>query len=344
MNTDPTVSVVVSCWNYERFVGAAIRSALEQVPPPHEVIVVDDGSTDGSADRVRAFGPRVRLVVQENAGQGAAIGRGVAEATGAVVVLLDADDLLRPGVLAAVRREFAADPDVVKVHWRLELIGADGTATGRVRPERPGLLADGDLREVVLRTRNHAWPPTSANAFRRDVLERVLPIPDDFARAPDKYLAETVPLFGRIVASDLVGTGYRVHGANEYAGSATTAGWARTQIRMAGATTEAIRRLAPTAGLDPARCPDVPDLLDPALVTARLVSLRLDPDQHPIPRDRASALARLGLRSLVRHPALRARSRVRRGVWFAVVGCAPARVARRWIVRWTPDAPDHLTV
>ncbi|MFM7616110.1 MAG: glycosyltransferase family 2 protein [Actinomycetes bacterium] len=343
MTSGPTVSVVVSCWNYERFVGAAIESALAQVPPPHEVVVVDDGSTDGSADRVRAFGSRVRLIEQANAGQAAAIGRGVAEASGDVVVLLDADDVLRPGILAEVQRAFAADPAVVKVHWRLELIDAEGAPTGRVRPPRPGLLADGDLRTVVLRTRNHAWPPTSANAFRRDVLERVLPIPDEFTGGPDKYLAETVALFGRLVASDTVGTGYRVHGDNNYAGSGTTDEWARRQIVLAGEGTDAFRRLAPAAGLDPAACPDVATLLDPAVITARLVSLRLAPDRHPIEGDRAPALAVLGVRSLLWHHALPWRGRARRGLWFVVVGLGPGSLARRTIARWTPDAPDHLT-
>lgn len=343
MTEVPRVSVVLSCWNYERYVGAAIDSALAQVPPPHEVIVVDDGSTDGSAERVRGFGPRVRLIEQANAGQAAAIGRGVEEATGDIVVLLDADDLLRPGILEEVQRTFAADPTVVKMHWRLELVDADGAPTGRLRPPRPGLLADGDLRTTVLRTRNHAWPPTSANAYRRDVLVGVLPIPDVFTGGPDKYLAEVVALFGRLAASDTVGTAYRVHGANKYAGGGTSDDWARRQILLAGEGTAAIRRLAPAAGLDPAECPEVRDLLDPAVLTARLVSLRLAPDRHPIAGDRAAAVAVLGLRSLLGHHALPWRSRARRGLWFVVVGLAPASFARRWIARWTPDAPDHLT-
>ena len=343
MMRPPQISVVVTCWNYARFVALAITSVLDQVPAPCEVIVVDDGSTDGSADRIREFGGRVRLIEQANAGQAAAMRRGVEAASGDVVVMLDADDVLFPGVLAEVERAFAADPDVVKVHWRLELIDEEGRRSGRVRPPRPGLLADGDLRHTVLRTRNHAWPPTSANAFRRDVLARVLPVPPEFDRGPDKYLAETVSLFGTVRALDTVGTGYRVHGTNKYAGGGTTDEWARYGITVATVANARIRDLAGPAGLDPSECPDVERLLDPALITQRLVSLRLAPERHPLPGDRAPALAWLGLRSLAVHPALPWRSRARRAVWFVVVGCAPRPVARRWIARWTPDAPDHLT-
>jgi len=194
----------------------------------------------------------------------------------------------------------------------------------------------------VLRSRNHAWPPTSANAFRRDVLAQVLPIPDAFALDPDKYLAESTALFGRLRALDVVGTGYRIHGANKYAGGGTSAEWARHQIAVSAVGTDAIRRLAPMAGLDPAECPDSDRLLDPALITARLVSLRLDPADHPIAGDRPAALARRGLRALAGHHSLPWRSRVKRGAWFVAVGCAPGAVARRVIGRWTPDAPDHL--
>lgn len=339
----PQISVVITCWNYARYVAVAIASALEQSRAPHEVIVVDDGSTDDSVARIREFGARVRLIEQENAGQAAAMMRGVDVATGDVVVMLDADDVLFPGILGEVADAFAADDDVVKVHWRLELIEEDGTRSGRVRPPRPGLLADGDLRRSVLRTRNHAWPPTSANAFRRDVLRRVLPIPSEFDRGPDKYLAETVPLFGTVRALDTVGTGYRVHHSNKYAGGGTTDMWARYGIAVSTISTMRIRALARDAGLDPAECPSVERLLDPALITQRLVSLRLAPDRHPLEGDRAPALALLGLRSLAVHPSLPWRSRVRRGTWFVIVGCGPRPLARRWIARWTPDAPDHLT-
>ena len=149
----PRISVVITCFDYEDFVAEAIASALEQDPPPYEVVVVDDGSRDGSLRRIEAFGDRVHVIAQTNAGQAAALSAGIAATSGDVVVTLDADDRLVPGILATVGAAFAADASVVKVHWRLALIDAAGRRTGAVRPPRPGLLADGDLRRDRKSTR-----------------------------------------------------------------------------------------------------------------------------------------------------------------------------------------------
>ena len=67
----PRISVVITCFDYEDFVAEAIASALEQDPPPYEVVVVDDGSRDGSLRRIEAFGDRVHVIAQTNAGQAA---------------------------------------------------------------------------------------------------------------------------------------------------------------------------------------------------------------------------------------------------------------------------------
>ncbi len=114
MNGD--FSVVIPLYNKEREVGAAIRSVLAQRLLPREIIVVDDGSTDGSAAVVEAIlreqaetrtqeaaeKPPVRLVRQANGGVCAARNRGIAEATGAYIALLDADDSWETGFLAEI--------------------------------------------------------------------------------------------------------------------------------------------------------------------------------------------------------------------------------------------------
>ena len=90
-------------YNKKDEIGATLASVLAQDVAPAEVIVVDDGSTDGSPDIVRAFGsPLVRLVVQENAGVSAARNRGVAEARGRYVAFLDGDDRWEPGFIGKV--------------------------------------------------------------------------------------------------------------------------------------------------------------------------------------------------------------------------------------------------
>lgn len=93
------VSVVIPCYNGARFLAEAIQSCLDQSIPPHEVIVVDDGSTDDSSTIAGGFGPLVRLVSQPNRGVSAARNAGIRAATGSHIMLLDADDRMLPGCI-----------------------------------------------------------------------------------------------------------------------------------------------------------------------------------------------------------------------------------------------------
>lgn len=87
------ISVIIPTYNRQRTLARALDSALSQDHPPAEIIVVDDGSTDGTADLVAGFGDRVRYLVNpRNMGSQASRNRGVAEATGEVLAFLDSDD------------------------------------------------------------------------------------------------------------------------------------------------------------------------------------------------------------------------------------------------------------
>lgn len=94
--TDHSVSVIIPTYNAALYVTASIESALNQTYKPIEVIVVDDGSTDDTVERVRAFGDQVTLYQQKNAGAAAARNQGAKLATGKWLAFLDADDSWAP--------------------------------------------------------------------------------------------------------------------------------------------------------------------------------------------------------------------------------------------------------
>jgi glycosyltransferase involved in cell wall biosynthesis len=131
-NAPDTVSVIIPCFNAERYVGEAIESVLAQILPGDEIIVVDDGSSDDSAEVIAGFGARVRYIHQPNQGISAARNSGLARAAGACMAFLDADDLWTPDSLAIRRGCLAAAPDLDYVYgWVEPFISPDMDAEAR---------------------------------------------------------------------------------------------------------------------------------------------------------------------------------------------------------------------
>lgn len=90
------VSIIIPCYNAEQYVGEAIQSALDQTYVNREVIVIDDGSTDGSLEIIKSFGERIRWETGRNRGGCTARNRGLELARGEWIQFLDADDLISP--------------------------------------------------------------------------------------------------------------------------------------------------------------------------------------------------------------------------------------------------------
>ncbi|HET9372772.1 MAG TPA: glycosyltransferase family A protein [Vicinamibacterales bacterium] len=115
MSDAVSVSIVMACYNGERFLAETLRSAIAQTKPPLEILVVDDGSTDGSAAIGESFGAPVRVIRQVNQGEAVARNRGIAEAKGTHILFLDADDLLAPESLERLAAAVGSSPDAVSV-------------------------------------------------------------------------------------------------------------------------------------------------------------------------------------------------------------------------------------
>lgn len=204
---------MISSYNYERFLGEAIESALQQTAPPVEVVVVDDGSTDNSRQVIAGFGSRVVPILKDNGGQASAWNAALSRVCADVVIFLDSDDVLMPFALEACLESFR-DREIAKVHWPLRIVNGDGFATGRLmRPNLP----EGDFRRQEMDSclLFHGWPPTSGNAWSRRYLDRVFPIPESiFRTCPDLYLGVLAPLYGTIGKLTEPQTLWRRHARN----------------------------------------------------------------------------------------------------------------------------------
>lgn len=147
----PLVSVIMAAYNSAEHIGEALESALAQDWQPFEVVVVDDGSTDGTAEIVHSFD--VRYVRQENAGPAAARNRAIRESRGALVANFDSDDILPPSRLRVQAEYLLEHPDVGCVFGRQEWLNAPSWLT------RDPVY--GDLDGI----------PLSSAMFRREVLD-----------------------------------------------------------------------------------------------------------------------------------------------------------------------------
>jgi len=134
----PLVSTVIPVYNCESHLAEAIESVLAQTYGPTEVIVVDDGSTDGSARVAKGFAPAVRYCSQPNAGAAAARNRGVALATGSFFAFLDADDLWMEDKLALQMEAFGRDPQLDLAFGHIIQFRTPDPAAGRQSPEFEG--------------------------------------------------------------------------------------------------------------------------------------------------------------------------------------------------------------
>lgn len=121
------ISVVIPLYNKEQYIARAIVSVLNQSVQPTEIIIVDDGSTDNSESVVKQYiDPRIRLITQENAGEGAARNRGFKEAKYDLIAFLDADDEWKPDFLLNIQRLHNNFPDCGAYATSYEIIGSNG--------------------------------------------------------------------------------------------------------------------------------------------------------------------------------------------------------------------------
>ncbi len=190
----PRVSVVVAAYNAEKYIAEAVRSVLRQTVEDLEVIVIDDGSVDSTADVVEGIGDsRARVVRVPNGGPAAARNRGIAESRADWVAILDADDFFGSDRLATMLAA-ARERDVDVVADDLVLIDARGDRKGTFFEEvglqlrEPVLLEATDFIEGNLAGRPTPRPGILKPLYRRRFLEGLEHLYDEAIRGPEDWL------------------------------------------------------------------------------------------------------------------------------------------------------------
>src|SRR6202789_3319887 len=114
LSAEPLVSILISNYNYARYIGESIQSALQQTYPNFELIICDDGSTDDSVSVIEEYlrkDPRVQLIRKANGGQASGFNAAFAASRGEIISLLDSDDRYLPNKIERVVADFQTNPE-----------------------------------------------------------------------------------------------------------------------------------------------------------------------------------------------------------------------------------------
>jgi glycosyltransferase involved in cell wall biosynthesis len=315
------LSVVIPNYNYERYVGPAIESALAIDWDDVEVVVVDDGSTDGSRAVIERYADRITAVFTENRGQREAVNRGFTLTSGDVVVVLDSDDVLAPEL--AERLAAVWTPTVSKVQFQARPIDEAGVPIGRPFPVYRPLPSPADIRRWMTRTSAYPTAPGSGNAYARWFLERIFPVGPDVDAASDSACLAAAPFLGDVVTVPEVLVGYRRHGANDSNLLTDVRRFPREVTRARSRW----RFAQQTAHPQDDRIDERPLFRSRELLQLRVAALRMVPDQRPLDGDGRWRMLRDTVRSPFQVGPEGVGKRLAIAAWCAAALLAPQRLA-----------------
>jgi glycosyltransferase involved in cell wall biosynthesis len=326
MGIKSTVSIVVNNYNYGRFLPEAIDSALNQTYPHVEVIVVDDGSVDNSHQIISSYGDRITPIFQANGKQGAALNSGFTVSTGNLIIFLDSDDYLLPTAVERIVEVW--QPEVSKVHYRLQVIDIDSKPTGVFIPTTTIELSAGKVWRELLETGGYVGTCMSGNAYSRAALTQLFPIPDEYKSSADDYLMISVPFYGEVLAIDAALGTYRIHDCNQWALTAVSGSRFRRFVQHDLQNFALLQQRAREFGLE---LPTDLEMRGIGRIWSRLASLRLDPQAHPVESDRSLGLIYWGMQALWKFSDHNWQKKIIYTMWFLWVGLLPKSLAQHGI-------------
>lgn len=205
----PSISVIIPVYNQAEFVAEAVESALRQSFADREVIVVNDGSTDGTAERLAAFGSRIRLVTKLHGGTAGALNLGISHSWSKYIAWLSADDIFLPNKLALQVQAMESQPEAALCYTDWYVVDKAGRITAQVG-------------SPTLRTREEAVEALfqgccingSTTLIRRSALERVGYFDEAYRQAHDYDLWLRLARYYRFVHVPRPLIKYRWHDRN----------------------------------------------------------------------------------------------------------------------------------
>ena len=218
----PLVSVIINNYNYGRYLGQAINSVLTQTYPNIEVIVVDDGSTDGSQEIIKSYGDKIISVLKANGGHASTFNAGFAVSKGDIICLLDSDDMFFSTKVAEIVRVFEAYEGIGWCFHALQYMQTDELETSDWQPliEQNSDLAciEIDFRDELKAGKQPGFvPQTSAISFSRSILQTILPMPEDQKTyVGDTYISMIALSLSKGCLPNRCLSIYRLHGNNAY--------------------------------------------------------------------------------------------------------------------------------
>ena len=166
----PKVSIITAAYNHVRFIRQSVESAQGQTYRDFEHIVIDDGSSDGTADILKSFGDQITHIRQENCGAHAAINRGILMSSGEYIAILDSDDAWLPNKLERQVQAFEQFPDAGLAYSQAYVINSEGDLINDREPlGRPIADSQHAFDELL---RDNSIPALTA-MFRRVCIEEV---------------------------------------------------------------------------------------------------------------------------------------------------------------------------
>lgn len=208
------VSIMMPAFNAAAFIGQAVESVLQQSEERWELIVVDDGSTDDTAQVIAGFNdPRIRVIHQTNQGEARARNVALGEAQGEFLAFVDADDRLLPSHIGSARRFLMAHPEYQAVYTDGYYIDEQGRRQGRLSGRRRGPF-EGDLFEEFVRASDVLGPPTCAVLCMGPIRNHRLSFDPQIVIGPDWDFFRQFAEIGQFGYVEQATCEYRVHGSN----------------------------------------------------------------------------------------------------------------------------------